>query len=286
MALKELTHAQVAALVGEADALLPHAKWPDDGTGRDPRRQVYTFYRALMDAAIGRPDVADANYAPAITLEDDFLAFNDGDMWSYHSGTGGTPPTIDSDVVGGVVQFTPDSDASDDGVMHTTNRVIRFDTSDEWYFETRFKVAATSDSDADTLLVGLASGFGSDLVKQATAPATFDGAVFYKLEASSNWDFTAHNGATASADSDIVAFADKTWVRFGIHNRPGYDSAGVISTTKTQVTPYVNGVAGTACELTLSGLDLGLYIVFLAKVVGGGGAPVVSVDYVKLVCER
>jgi len=299
MALKEFTHAQTSALVGEADALLPHAKWPDDGTGRDPRRQVYTWYQSMMDAATGRPAVDDANFAPVILVDDDFLSWEDGNFWSYNSATGGgTGPAVQSDSQGGVLLIYPGSVSCSDCVLVSTNRLVRIDAETEVYFETRVmphpRAAAFT---GDIFMFGLVSqAAGGSMAATGSDHYTSNGGVnpandedmivFYKGNTCSNWDFSIQDAAIADPTSDIAVFASDTWIRFGFHVKPGYDAAGAVSTTKSQITPYVNGVAGTAGEVTVANIAQGMFLIYLLKSQAGAGSPNLRIDYVKLAVER
>jgi hypothetical protein len=186
---------------------------------------------------------------------------------------------LDATLPNGVLSVGCDGDDNDECYVASINKVTKFQTDKKVYFEAKVKLTEANTDDANWC-AGLCSVYAANTLVDngAGLVTTFDGAMFYKVDGTMKIYFRTSNGAVQGDAIDMGTFVSGTWYTLGFL----YDyNDGVTA----KVTPYVNGVAGTTQNITISGLDALLHAVFGVKA-GGANEEALKVDYVRVLTER
>ncbi len=201
--------------------------------------------------------------------------------WAVTEDAGaGTGDALDATLPCGVLNVGPDGDDNDECYVASINKITKFQTDKKVYFECKVKLTEANTDDANWC-AGLCSVYAANTMVDdgAGMVTTFDGAMFYKVDGTLKIYFLVSNGAVQGTPLDCGTFTSGTWYTLGFL----YDyNDGVTA----YVTPYVNGVAKTTQELTISGLDALLYAVLGCKQGGTGTEEALKVDYVRVLTER
>lgn len=205
------------------------------------------------------PNIHDPSVASR--FHDDFIRLDTSLDWQETSdGTPGFAIT-DSDTLSGgrcTLSTQPSSPQDNDEVyVSTKNQNWVFLDGKKLWFEVNLELTEINVDDAN-IIVGLSDTVGANFLLDAGAgPATsYDGCVFFKVDGGTVWQFETSNAGTQATLTDAGSFASATTQTLGFY----FDG---VSTTST-ITPYVNGVAGTAQNITLSGLQA-MHFVFGVK---------------------
>lgn len=211
---------------------------------------------------------------------DDFIEFDGtatvGNWAETDAGTEGS--AAQSDSVNGAVDITVTGTDNNEVYFSSASEAFKFQTNKKLYFETKIKLTETNTDDANWC-IGLSDVVAANTLVDngAGLVTTFDGALFYKVDGTMNIMFNTSNGATQGTPVTMGAFVSGTSYTLGFM----YDyNDGVTA----KVTPYLNGVAGTTQNLTISGLDE-MHILMGLKA-GGANAEHLFVDYVSCQQER
>ena len=221
------------------------------------------------------PQLAALDPSVAFTFFDDFYSMDStatvGGYTIVADGGGAQAPT---DAAGGVLSIGTDGDDNDEAYLSSIHEVFKFATGKPLWFEARVKCAEANTDDAN-LIIGLSDTVGADsLLDTAGGPmASYDGAVFFKVDGGTVWQFETSNAAAQVTTASAGAFVTDTWYRLGLY----FD--GVSS-----ITPYIDGVAGTAHAITLAGLEE-MHLLLGAKA-GDANEEKLLVDYIKIVQIR
>jgi hypothetical protein len=180
---------------------------------------------------------------------------------------------------GGVLSIaTGGVDNNESYVSSITEKFI-FETDKKLWFECKFALTE-ADTDKANFIIGLSDTVGANtLVDNGAGPAaSYDGAVFFKVDGGTVFQFETSNAASQVTSTDVGDFTSATDFRVGFM----YDyNDGVTA----KVTPYIDGVqAGLAHDLTIAGLAE--MHVLLGVKAGSGNAETLKVDYVEIVQER
>lgn len=225
-------------------------------------------------------------FAPANTVNEYFDDFHQYDAtatvgnWVVTEDAGAdVGDALDATLPCGVLNVGCDGDDNDECYVASVVQVTKFQTNKKVYFECRVKLTEANTDDANWC-AGLCSVYAANTMVDngAGMVTTFDGAMFYKVDGTLKIYFITSNGATQGTPLDCGTFTSGTWYTLGFL----YDYN---DGTTAYVTPYVDGVAKTTQELTISGLDALLYPVFGVKA-GGGKEEGLKVDYVRVLTER
>jgi len=202
------------------------------------------------------------------TLFDDFMWFTEGDIWATTEDADKTGTDGIMDVVGGVYQNYCDGDDNDESYCISAGESFKFATGKKLWFEARLRVDEANTDDAN-VIVGLMDNAGADaLLDNGGGPAaSYDGAVFCKVDGGTKWQFETSNASDQETTAEVAAYADDTFVKLGFY----FDGA-------TSITPYVNGTAGTAHTISLTGLEE-MHLFFGIKA-GGTNEESIEIDYV------
>ena len=142
------------------------------------------------------------------------------------------------------------------------------------WFEAFFTLTEANVDDAN-ICFGISDNAAADLMVDdgASMAANFDGVMLYKADGGTVWQLYCSNGAAQTVVANVGAFTS------GVAQRVGfvYDGAGT-------VTPYVNGVAGTA---SITNLPAGsaMHAVMGLKA-GDANAETLAVDYMQIASIR
>jgi len=253
------------AAVGKQIGILLTAITGDGGKGS-----------AIVWGPRGGNDVFVADKKNIMEFFDDFWTFNDDDNWVDTVTDGGTIDSIDAN--GGVLSIASGSTDNDESYVSSEHEIFKFQTNKKLYFEARVKLTEANTDDAN-IIVGLSDTVAANsLLDDGGGPMdSYDGAVFFKVDGGTVWQFESGNGGTEKTNSNVGAFNDDTWTVLSFL----YDYN---DGTTANVTPYIDGVAGTAVTLTISGLEE-MHILLGVKA-GAGNAETLLVDYVQVLQER
>ena len=191
------------------------------------------------------------NLSQRFSYVEDFANYNDED-WTVTGGGAGTPAPTDATatLVGGWLGIPTGSSDNDETYVAAKAKSFFINTTDKMYFETRVtNTANASGATGDaSFVVGLASVFANDLL--VDTPGTFittADAIVFVLEENANVAFVTSNNTTQTRTASAYAWTDADTVTLGFLVLP---NDGVTA----KCVPIVNGVAGTAHDLTISGL--------------------------------
>lgn len=214
-----------------------------------------------------------------ITFFDDFLNYDStatvGD-WVDSVSDAGTIAATDAN--GGVLSAATGATDNNETYVSSTHEIFKFQTTKRLFFEARVKLTEANVDDAN-IIVGLSDTVAADsLLDDGAGPmASYDGAVFFKVDGGTVWQFETSNAGTQATNTSVGAFTSGSWHKLGFLYE--YND-GVTA----NVTPLVDGTAGTAKTLTIAGLAE-MHILFGAKA-GGGNAETLLVDYIHVAAER
>lgn len=221
------------------------------------------------------PNPMDPDPAVAHGVLDDFYTLDTtatvGGWAAFNVGTGTT--TLADDVGGGVLLMT--CQAATDDACEQLNQVsapFLLAAGKTLWYECRFKLVG--DITQSEIAVGLCA-LGEDLTAVADVKPA-DGVAFTKQDGATGFALTASKNGTNTGESaaTLHTLVNNTYVRLG------FLIDGV-----TSVTPYVNGVAGTAITATIPD-DESLGMFLLVRNGDGTTQEVLHVDYVKVVQIR
>lgn len=238
------------------------------------------FYDENNSPAIGAsmgeqvPDLAALNPATAIIYFDDFFTYDDTATVGAYAEVGEASTVAPVDAVGGELSIASGAVDNDEKYVSSLHEIFKFAASKPLYFQCRVKLteAATDDSN---IIIGVSDTVGADfLLDNGAGPAaSYDGAVFFKVDGGTVWQFETSNAGTQKTTSNAGAFTSATYIELGFIFDPADGTTGT-------VTPYIDGVKGTALDITLSGLEE-MAVVAGVKA-GGANAETLLVDYIKV----
>jgi len=130
-------------------------------------------------------------------------------------------------------------------------------------------------------LVGMTDAAGADMIADdgAGPKSEYDGAVFWNLEGALTRSFETSNATTQSTATSCGSHVSGTFTNYGI-----WFKTESTSDTVAVCTPYIDGVAYTARNLTLSGLAEMEFCVGCKS--DGTAEEAFIIDYVKIVQIR
>ena len=193
-------------------------------------------------------------------------------------GAGGTDAI--QDAAGGVYKHFCDGDDNDEAYMSTTREPWKFAAGKSLWFEARIAITQGAVNKANWI-VGLTDAAGADMLLDdgAGPAASYDGAVFFGTEGALTFGFETSNSGTQSTTASAGTIVSGTMIRLGFW----FNSESSSDTTGT-ITPYVDGVAGTAHTITLAGLEEMEFTIGVKS--DGSAEEAFSIDYLKIVQIR
>lgn len=208
-------------------------------------------------------------------MDDGFYVHDDnsptGKRWVE---SGDTPVVSTTDAANGVISLASNAATDNHACTIASNgEAWDFATGKELWFEARVKLTEANTDDAN-ILIGLCDSPGADVLQDngAGPPASYDGAVFFKVDGGTTWQFETSDATVQTTATSPGAFTSATWHTVGFH----YDGV-------TTITPYIDGVAGTAHTITAAIAEME----FVASVKNGGSnKETLLIDYIKIVNVR
>ena len=210
----------------------------------------------------------------------DFFAHTDGDAFTsavYPVGaSAGTDGVFAG--IGGWYRMYADSDDNDEKYNVSSGESWLFAENKKMWFECSIKLTEGATDDANWIIGFMDVAGENALLDDGGGPAaSYDGAVFYKVDGTMSTMFETSNATTQATATTMGTFVSGTAQRLGFY----FDGTATTST----ITPYIDGVAGTAQTITLSGLEE-MELFFGVKAGGGVPEEVLEVDWIKVVQLR
>jgi len=255
------------AAVGKQIGILLTAITADGGKGA-----------AIVWGPRGGNDMFSSTHKTLIEYFDDFFEYDTTINWAVVEDAGAGTGDVLTDAAGGVLNVGCDGDDNDECYVSSVAEVFKFQTTKKIYFECKIKLTEANTDDAN-FIIGLSDTVAADsLVDNGAGPmASYDGAVFFKVDGTMKIQFETSNAAAQVTNATLADFVSATDYVLGIL----YDyNDGVTA----KVTPYVNGVAGTAHDLTIAGLEE-MHVLMGVKA-GDVAEENLLVDYVHVIAER
>ena len=192
------------------------------------------------------------------------------------AGAGGGDALADG--AGGLLSIGCDGDDNDECYVSSIVECFKFAANKMLFFETRIKLTEASTDDAN-FIIGLSDTVGANsLVDDGVGPmASYDGAVFFKVDGTMKIQFETSNAGDQVTNATLADFVTATNYKLGFLFDPNDGITGII-------TPYVDGVAGAAQNITLAGLEE-MHVLMGVKA-GGANEEALVVDYVHAVQVR
>ena len=210
---------------------------------------------------------------------DDFFSYDPtATVGDYVDTSDGTPAVDVGDAVNGVLSIASGATDENETYISSMHEIFKFLTDKRMFFEARVKLTE-ADTDKANIIIGLSDAIGADTLQDAGAgpAASYDGACFFKVDGGTVWQFESSNAGSQDSEADVGDFDDATWTKLGFF----YDyNDGVTA----NITPFVNGVAGTTVTLTIAGLAE-MHLLMGVKA-GSGNAETLLVDYIHVAVER
>jgi len=191
------------AAVGKQIGILLTAITGDGGKGA-----------AIVWGPRGGNDVFVSNTKNIMQFLDDFWTFNDDDNWVDTVSDGGTVDSIDAN--GGVLSIATGATDNNESYVSSEHEIFIFQTDKKLYFEARIKLTEANDDDAN-IIVGLSDTVAAkSLLDNGGGPMdSYDGAVFFKVDGGTVWQFESGNGGTEDTETDVGDFDDGEWTVLG-----------------------------------------------------------------------
>ena len=216
--------------------------------------------------------------AGQIIFEDEFFQYDATATVGKYKATsdGGTVGIIDAN--GGVLSIATTGTIEDETYIASLFQVFAFQTDKSGFFEAHIKLTEANTDDAN-IIIGLSDTVGANSLLDAGAGpmASYDGAVLYKVLDGTVWNFECSNAGTQDTELSVGAFTDATDTTLGFR----YDYNDGVTCI---ITPYVNGVAGTAAGMLIAGLAEMNFIMGVKA--GSGNAETLLVDRISYTQDR
>jgi len=182
------------------------------------------------------------------------------------------------DGLGGWLEVASGGTNNNETYLASTNEAFLFDTDKKFVFKCRVKLTEAATDDANWV-IGVSDTASADfLVDDGAGPAaSYDGAVFFKVDGTMKIQFESSNAGTQVTNATLATFVSGTAYNLAFVYDYGNGTTG-------SITPYVNGTAGTAHAITIAGLQE-MHLVMGVKA-GGSNAESLMVDYVAIAQER
>lgn len=210
---------------------------------------------------------------------DDFFSYDDtATVGDYVEVSDGTPAVDVGDANNGVLSIACGSTDNDETYISSMHEIFKFETNKNFFFEARVKLTEANTDDAN-IIIGLSDTVAADsLVDNGAGPmASYDGVVFFKVDGGTVWQFETSNAGTQNTNTNIGSFTSGSWHKLGFF----YDYNDGVTAI---VTPFLDGVAGTAKNLTIAGLAE-MHVLMGVKA-GDTNAETLLVDYVHALKDR
>lgn len=221
-------------------------------------------------------------------LFDDFQNLDTVRWTSVDDGATGTNTA--NAVAGGEVSIVSAAADNDYHYLKSAAAVFKFAASKPLWFEARFSLTEANTSAAN-LVFGVSSVVDSTILGDngAGPPASYSGAVFFKVDGTMTLQFETSNAGTQVTNASVLTFVSGRTYRVGFSFDPGDGTTGIVR-------PYVvDETAGTLTNVTATRAELGqklslaslaaMNVIFGVKA-GSASAETLKVDYVRVIQAR
>lgn len=244
------------------------------------------IYDRIYSPTLGTSLWETAPMQAALLDPSNFLLFRD-DFFDLNvvATTGKWVVTKDGSVAGSVLdrhggwaQIITDVNDNDEFYLASIGESWLFAASKPIWFEAKVELTEVA-TDKANILVGLTDANGANaLLDNGAGPAaSYSGAVFFKVDGTLAWQFETSNAGTQVTNTSVGAYASGTAARVGFVFDPADGTTG-------SITPYFNGVEGTAHAITLASLtEMNLVIGVKA---GSAAAETLKFDWVQCLAVR
>lgn len=211
------------------------------------------------------PILQDPSLGRIVHIDFDVTDYKVGDwtITTTEDGAGSATEAL-SNAANGVLLITNDAADNDSDEFQLTAESFKLASGKPLWIEGRFKVSDATQSD---FLFGLC------ITDTALIDGLTDGVYFLKDDGDANIDFHVEKNSTDTSSDTGVDLVDDTWIQLGFY----FDGAG-------NVTPYVDGVAGTTVTTNIPD-DEELTVSFGIQN-GEAVAKTLSVDYIRVAQVR
>jgi hypothetical protein len=224
------------------------------------------------------------------TIQDDFTRDVDSADWVTTLTDSGTASV--GDAAGGILALVP-SDATvadnDEAYVESANEVFKFAADKPLLFQARVQFAEANTDDAN-VLVGVMDAVGANslLDNGAGPPASYSGAVFFKLDGGTVWQTETSNSTTQTTNELTAANVNNLAKRAVTAGGAAYQTLRIeympYSATNAYVTFFVDGVAVAQHDYIFTSateMQIGIGVKN-----GGANNELLNVDYVVCSQER
>lgn len=227
---------------------------------------------APMQAAVLDP----INY---ILIRDDFQGMNNvatSGLWKVTKD--GTVTQTILDRAGGWLNLVTDVNDNDEVYVATQGEMFLFAAAKPIWFEAKVELTEANTDDAN-ILVGLldVAGANSLVDNGAGPPSSYSGAVWFKVDGGTVWQFETSKSTTQNTTASAGTFTSGTANRLGFVYDPNDGTTG-------KITPYLDGVEGTTLDITIASATE-MRLAFGVKA-GGANAETLKVDWVQCLAVR
>jgi len=258
--MAKLTKDEALAQLGQSVDVLPTMKYPGVNP-ETPHQDIQTFQRDLVHGAFNVPTVDRTDYAPPIVFKEDFLigghvtgagihkfseSANVGEWLATVTEAGGGTAALtivdggtNASAQGGWLQIVNAAGAADAVSAQLNGESFKLAVGKPLYFEAKLAVEDVSETLVwiglmDTATDAYASGVGAN------------NHVGFAIDADGNLDFCVDEGGAgtptwADTTTNFVDGSLATLETANVVHRVGFYWDGV-----NTITPYIDGVAGTA----------------------------------------
>jgi len=189
-----------------------------------------------------------------VLLYDDFVGLSTGKWTALQNGTPTATAAI-QDGLGGIVKtFSDNVDDCYDGFASPAESFI-FNTTKPLSFAIRMKLTEVNTNNAnwclgvsDTLTTGMLQTAGAGPI------ASYDGAIFFKLEEIMYIQFETSNAATQVTNATLAVWTSGVWYQLGFDYDPNDGVTGKITPWVYNETTGVKTI-GAVHSITISGLE-------------------------------
>jgi len=239
---------------------------------------------SALSPVVGFPVWNGVDPSDWITYIDDFITIPVDNTtgfptaWTMDTDTAtGTGGVIDQ--LGGWMNVSATNTDNFGTTLSTIGESFHFDTDKKFILKCRVQLTEGNTDDANWA-VGVSTVATKDFLQNdgAGPAATYDGAVFFKVDGTMQIQFeTSNAGTQVTTATGLSTFVSATTYNLAFV----YDYA---DGTTGSITPYVNGVAGTAHAITIAGLET-MHFIMSVKT-GDTNAEAFLVDYIAIAQER
>lgn len=182
---------------------------------------------------------------------------------------------LNTSILGGALNINATNTDNNETYELSASKAFKFAASKPLWFEAKIQLTEANTDDAN-FIIGLSStGSANTLVDDGGGPpSNYSGAVFFKVDGGTVFQFETSNATTQNTTTNAGAFVSATAYRVGFRFDPNDGTTG-------KVTPYIDGVAGTTLDITLaSAAAMGIVMGVKA---GGANAETLTVHHVRCV---